>query len=144
MECAGCTLCCKLLKIEWMNSPAGEYCIECFPGKGCMIYDEAPEKCLEFKCAYNQMEKVSINMRPDKCGVIFIRVDDIIAGRIDDEVTSPNEYVQGQLEFFKNEGFPFVLYKQGNKPYVYQAKGYTKQEILDKVRMELERANGGS
>ena len=74
MECGGCTLCCKLLNIDWMNSPAGEYCKECEKGVGCKIFDHVPKKCLEFKCAYNQMEKVSIDLRPDNCDVIFERI----------------------------------------------------------------------
>jgi len=144
MDCDGCTLCCKLIKIEWMDSPAGEYCKECDPGIGCKIYDNAPEKCLLFKCAYNQMEKASINMRPDKCGIIFERLDDIIIGTIKPELETISNDIFKQLESFKNEGFSFVLYKKGQKPYVNTTGNYEKHEILNKIAMELKRINGST
>jgi len=143
MKCDGCTLCCKLLKIEWMNSPAGEYCIECFPDKGCMIYDEAPERCLEFDCAYIQMERVSINMRPDKCGVVFERLDDIMIGTVNSEVGRLNEDILNQISIFKRDGFSLVLYKKDSQTYIYSDK-YSDDEIIDKIAKELRRLNGGA
>ena len=143
MKCDGCTLCCKLLDIDWMDSPAGEYCKECEPGVGCKIYKNAPDKCLKFRCAYNQMEKASIDMRPDKCGVIFERLDDIIIGTVDPEVERLNENVLGQLEYFKDEGFSLVLYKKGNSTYYYSDE-YLVEEIREKIATELERLNGSA
>jgi len=60
MECGNCTICCKILDIPWMDSPAGEYCKECNEGIGCKIYNTAPKDCLGFKCAYNQVDNISI------------------------------------------------------------------------------------
>lgn len=144
MKCDGCTLCCKLLPVDWMNSPAGEYCKECEPGKGCKIYDRAPKNCLKFRCAYNQMEKVSINMRPDKCGVIFERIDDIFIGTVDTDTDKLNNFVLDQLTSLKNEGFSFVLYKQGKPPYVYPVGDYTAKQILQKIKTEVNEINGRS
>lgn len=124
-----------------MDSPAGEYCKECDPGVGCRIYDTAPEKCLEFKCAYNQMERVSINLRPDKCGIIFERLDDIMIGTIDNVIL--NDDAGGQLESFKKEGFSLVLYREHIEPYVWSEK-YTREEILEKIQKELKKLNGSS
>lgn len=59
MECDGCTLCCELLNIPWMDSPPGELCKHC-NGTGCDIYDTAPKDCLLYECAYVQMDKASI------------------------------------------------------------------------------------
>ncbi len=136
MDCNGCTLCCKLFQIEWMNSPAGEYCRECESGVRCKIYNNAPKECLEFYCAYNQMERVSINLRPDKCGVIFYRMDDIMMGWVDPEVENLGEPVLKQLDYFKDEGFSLVLFKQGNKPYIHSEK-YTEKELIEKMMTEL-------
>ena len=133
MECDGCTLCCKLLNIPWMDSPAGEYCRECEPGVGCKIYDNAPKDCLDFYCAYNQVEKVSKNLRPDKCGVIFERFDDIMFGTIDPEKNQLSKDIVGQIEFFILEGFSIVLVMKGNVQYIHAAEGYTEQELIDKL-----------
>lgn len=143
MKCDGCTLCCKLLPVPWMDSPAGEYCKECEPDIGCRIYKNAPEKCLEFKCAYNQMKSVSINMRPDKCGVIFERLDDIIIGTIDPEIGLLSKDILGQMDAFINQGFSFILYKTGYKTFIYSSK-YTDNEIREKISAELKRLNGST
>lgn len=133
MECDGCTLCCKLLNIPWMDSPAGEYCRECEPGVGCKIYDHAPKKCLDFYCAYNQMEKVSKNLRPDKCGVIFERYDDIMFGTIDPEHNQLSKDIVGQIEFFILEGFSIVLVMNRNVQFIHTTEKYTEQELIDKL-----------
>lgn len=143
MKCDGCTLCCKLLDVKWMDSPAGEYCRECDPDVGCKIYDSAPKRCLEFKCAYNQMDKVSINLRPDNCRVIFERLEDIIIGTVDPEIGQLNQDVLMQLDNFVRQGFSFVLYKKGYDTYIHSTK-YTKQEIREKIGAELKRLNGSA
>lgn len=75
MECGGCTLCCKLLNVPWMNSPAGHLCKECVIDKGCKIYDNAPKDCLNFQCIYNELDNLPIELRPDRCKIIFENVD---------------------------------------------------------------------
>ena len=136
-------MCCKLLNIEWMDSPAGKNCRECDPGKGCKIYDHAPKKCLEFYCAYNQMADVSINLRPDKCRVIFERVtDDIFIGTVDPNVERLNDDVRGQIQAFLNEGFSVVLFNQKIKePFIQAAKGRTISEVWDVVKEEIKKVD---
>jgi hypothetical protein len=50
--CAGCTLCCKLLKVEALAKPRLDWCRHCRPGTGCTIYDERPHECRAFSCGY--------------------------------------------------------------------------------------------
>ena len=146
MKCDGCTMCCKLLNIEWMDSPAGEYCKECEPGKGCRIYDNAPKKCLEFRCAYNQVEKSSINMRPDKCGVIFERIpENIFIGTVDPDIKNLNDDVRGQIQAFLNEGFSVVLFNQKiPEPFIQVANGRTISEVWDIVKKEIKKIDGSA
>ena len=131
MKCDGCTLCCELLDVPWMNSPAGEICKKCKKGIGCTIYNDAPKDCLDFKCAYNQMEKVSLDLRPDKCGVIFERVTDtIFIGTVDPKREKPNQVVINQISAFLDDGFSVILFnKKIKEPIIINAKGKTKQEI---------------
>jgi len=109
MECDGCTLCCKLLDIPWMDSPSGHVCKFCEIGVGCRIYDKAPKDCLEFKCAYAQMEKANIKMRPDHCHVIFEKMaDDMIYGTLD-PYFEINEHVKIQIGLFHKEGMTVII-----------------------------------
>lgn len=145
LKCGECTLCCKLLNIPWMDSPAGELCKHCDEGKGCKIYDTASKKCLDFHCAYIQMEKASINLRPDKCNVIFERIYDIFIGTIDPKSIKLNNDILGQIHSFIREGFSVVLFNERiNKPFIYPSNGHTTKEIWEKVQMEASKINGSS
>jgi hypothetical protein len=51
--CGACSLCCKLLRIDEFQKPEGQWCIHCAPGKGgCKIYNNRPNECREFYCAW--------------------------------------------------------------------------------------------
>ena len=129
MECDGCTLCCELLNIPWMDSPAGELCKHC--NNGCDIYDHAPKDCLEYQCAYNQMEKVSIMLRPDKCGVIFEKISNkLFAGTIDPKQIKPENIILNQISAFLNDGYSVILHHIGkNKPIIFNTKDRTKESV---------------
>ncbi len=141
MNCDGCTLCCKLLKISWMDSPAGEYCKECHPNVKCKIYNKAPKKCLEFDCAYNQMKQVDISLRPDKCGVIFERIsENIFIGTMNPDEKELKEDIMGQIDSFVQTGFSVVLFHHKTKgPLIHPTKGTTSQEVWDIIQKETTR-----
>jgi hypothetical protein len=134
MKCDGCTLCCKLLPVPWMDSLAGEYCRECDEGVGCKIYDHAPKDCLSFRCSYNQMEKCHIDLRPDNCGVVFERIgDDIFIGTTDPILKKLKDVVGGQIRIFAKQGFSVILFnKKIQVPYVFPSNNYTKEEVWNK------------
>jgi hypothetical protein len=142
-ECEGCTLCCKLLDISWMDSPAGDLCKYCDEGKGCKIYDTVPEKCLEFNCAYIQMEKVHPSLRPDKCGVIFERIKDVFVGTLDPE-NPLQDVVKGQIDSFSREGFSIILFKRNAKPVIMAGNNHTADEVWNIVQTEVSKLNGSS
>jgi hypothetical protein len=50
--CGSCSLCCKLIKVEPLNKPRGEWCKHCVPGKGCGIYADRPEACKLWMCEW--------------------------------------------------------------------------------------------
>lgn len=144
MECDGCTLCCKLLPVPWMNSPAYEYCKECEPDKGCKIYENVPKKCLGFECAYNQIKCAPIELRPDKCGIVFERIFEIFIGTLDLN-TNVSDVAKGQIDSFVNQGFPVVLFR-GNliTPLIFPTKEMTSKQTWSLIQRERKRRYGSS
>jgi hypothetical protein len=138
MDCGGCTLCCELLNIEAVNSPAGELCKHC-NGKGCDIHDTTiPKECSDFCCAYVQMDNVSINLRPDKCKVIFEKITDaIFVGTTDPNIPNLPDVAKRQIHSFLQEGFSVILFNQKIKtPFIYTAKNITADKVWEIFKTE--------
>ena len=136
MKCDGCTLCCKLLPVPWMDSAAGEWCEYCDPDTGCKIYHVLDARCRDFECAYSQMERVSPHLRPDRCNVVFEKVaDDVFLGNQhpDREPTPP---AKNQIKHFVLDGFSVILKPVGKKATVYLAKGHTSEGAWEKVQAD--------
>ena len=127
-NCGTCTLCCKLPQIPSVESPIGVYCKHCVPDVGCKIYHVRPEECREFQCMWSQMEYAGVEMRPDKCHIVFEKVtDNIIFGRLDDGyILSP--LVLGQLHAFRNEGFSVLIFR-GEESICFLAEGHTEEYV---------------
>lgn len=53
-ECGSCTSCCTLLEVEAVGTSVNEWCKHCEAGKGCTIYDDRPQMCRSFSCAWLQ------------------------------------------------------------------------------------------
>ncbi len=132
MQCETCTLCCKLLPIESTGSQAGSWCKNCLPGVGCTIYPVRPDECKIFSCAYHQMEKVSKDLRPDKCKIIFEKVTDRIffgTQHPDYEIT---ETAKRQIDQFQKQGFSVIIKSSSiEKPMAFINKNHRPQEIFD-------------
>jgi len=63
--CGACSLCCKLLPIAALDKPADRWCTHSRPGAGgCMIYDERPETCHSFQCAWIADEAINDHWNP--------------------------------------------------------------------------------
>jgi hypothetical protein len=89
------------------------------------------------------MSNVSINLRPDKCRVIFEKItDDIFIGTVDPDVKKLNDDVRGQIQTFLSGGFSIVLFNQKIKePLIHAAKGKTISEVWDIVKEEIKKVN---
>jgi len=129
MECGDCTLCCKLTNI---TSKHGEYCSVCAPSVGCKIYLDRPTGCRIFQCAYSQMEEVKPSLRPDKCGVLFEKINNsLMLGTTNSRIGNIPMIVNGQIKSFVSEGIS-VMMQQFN-PHVWicnMVKGADKNEII--------------
>jgi hypothetical protein len=69
-QCGACTACCILYCLPELNKPARTPCRHLCE-TGCSIHDHARSPiCTDFECAYLRYPW-DIDLRPDKCGVIF-------------------------------------------------------------------------
>jgi hypothetical protein len=70
--CGDCIACCVLPLIDSpeLQKPEGVICPNC-TGKGCAIYDNRPQVCRTFNCAWKRIRSMPLETRPDKLGVMF-------------------------------------------------------------------------
>lgn len=126
-ECGDCTACCTLSYVKEINKEAWDTCKFC-KNNGCSIYNERPQDCRDFECAYLQGAN-NIELRPDKCGIMFFKKNDrIFCGALVPDVPI-TDIARGQIEAFKQQGFSVILLKQFAKPLLDLAEGHDKEEI---------------
>ena len=129
-SCGECTLCCKLLETHDVPSEIGVYCHHCL--NGCQIYDERPKECRDYQCMWSQMDTVSDELRPDRCGIIFDRIsDDVIAARIE-EGKKINDLLMAQIQNFKNEGFSVMIFRGRDKK-LFLNDSHTESCVLEAI-----------
>lgn len=137
MECDGCTLCCKLLDVKWLDSPAGQYCKECNVNHGCRVYNTRPAECSKFDCMYTQMQKSRIEVRPDQCHLIFEK----ISGRVIWATKDPDVHISfhGKIQMldFRKQGYSVVIREVGKKPILQLAVGHTKEMVINDIKRHL-------
>lgn len=63
-ECGSCTLCCKLLFVESLGKPQGQWCERCAVGAGCRMYDVRPMECRAFVCGFLTVGELDESWRP--------------------------------------------------------------------------------
>lgn len=130
MECGTCTLCCTLCAIEELSKPSGDTCVHC--STKCDIYDKRPASCVEFMCAYSQVEKASELLRPDNLGVVFEKLeDDLMFGLVNPKHTD-FKHLGGQINALLKENINVVLIKEGN-PSVYHLDNEDPAELIKRV-----------
>ena len=142
MECNGCTLCCRVLPIPWMNKPPGVWCKHCDIGVGCKIWDDpVTDECKTFVCAYNQIENAPIELRPDKCKVIFEKVDNsIFLGTMHPHYLKAykRKVIQEQIKIFSKRGFSIVFSSfTKEKPVIFPARGKKASEVWASLRTQV-------
>lgn len=103
--CGGCTLCCTALAVPELNKPNGVPCVHLTP-EGCGIYEDRPESCRVFQCAWLQGAGPR-DTRPDRTGGVITCEDDTSPHKLGVAVVvysdpngkdpEENEYVLGVL-----------------------------------------------
>jgi hypothetical protein len=70
--CGSCSLCCKLLRIEELDKPAGRWCSHCTAGRdGCNIYDTRPPSCRSFHCSWLINPELGAEWRPTTAKMVL-------------------------------------------------------------------------
>ncbi len=78
-SCGSCSMCCKLLKVDAVESPRGSWCQHCKTGQGgCTIYEERPEVCSGFRCIWltGVHAPHDVDFRPDRTKVVLAATED--------------------------------------------------------------------
>ncbi len=82
-SCAGCTLCCKLLRIPELDKPQGKWCSHCDPKRGCKTYETRPQSCREFFCGYLTSHNLSDIWAPIKSRILLMGVEGGLSAVVD-------------------------------------------------------------
>lgn len=139
-KCGNCTMCCEIFEVPELNKKYMQNCVHCKVNVGCKIWANRPQVCRDFECAYYQMDKVTIKLRPDKCGVVFEKIKDTLFFGTLHPKYSLSQIVKDQIYFFNKDGFSVVINDIKNKNMIYSlAKGHTKdmiQETINQARKE--------
>jgi len=70
-QCGDCTECCFYLGVAELNKGKSEECEHC-SGVGCKIYDQRPNVCREWYCAWAaSSEFLQDNLRPKDSGLLM-------------------------------------------------------------------------
>lgn len=74
--CGGCRACCVVFKIDEVKKDLNEPCRHLKPGPkgGCVIYDDRPQVCRSFECAW-KLGLGSVGDRPDRLGILCYTVN---------------------------------------------------------------------
>jgi hypothetical protein len=128
-NCDGCTACCTLLPVTEINKPRNVTCEHC--AVGCSIYKDRPQSCRDFECAYLQGNNIPESLRPDKCGIMFIKkTDRIFVGFLVPGVKITEE-AKGQIDSFQKQGFSVILFStKEEKPLLKLSKKHRTSEII--------------
>lgn len=140
-KCDGCTLCCYLLEIPSIKKRAYKLCPDCSLNKGCKIYQSRPQACVNFKCAYYQMDKVSKDLRPDNCKVVFEKVSNTIFFGTQDPRFSITDIAKKQIQSFNQQGFSVIINLLGKKD-IYLAPNHNAQQIKQEFNIFLANNHG--
>lgn len=81
-NCGSCTSCCTLLEVTDAGKAVNEWCQFCVAGKGCTIYDQRPQMCRSFSCAWLQGH-VNDDWYPERAGMVVHFSQDAINVQVD-------------------------------------------------------------
>jgi len=137
-KCGECTLCCELLPIPEIGKSENVLCTDCTLKKGCNIYNERPESCVNFDCLYISSNEMELELRPDNCNVIF----DMITTKIymalnhyNDPFAYENKNVIDYIKKLNSQGISVITTSFTDTPNeFFLAEGHDK-DIVWKIAM---------
>ena len=82
-RCGDCTLCCKVMAIEELAKPAGQWCRHCRPGRCCLIHETRPAECRDFNCLWLIDERFGPHWKPSQSKLVVTASEDGLEIRCD-------------------------------------------------------------
>lgn len=81
--CGGCTACCTILPVPEIGKRAHQSCrfqrdALNVAGPGCATYATRPSSCRAWSCVWLTDDDLPDELRPDRCGVVFDPVLDLV------------------------------------------------------------------
>jgi hypothetical protein len=76
-NCDGCTMCCKLLRVEELETPPLSWCPHCVAKSGCAIYVDRPTECRQFYCEYLLDASLGEHWKPSRCKMVVVLEDHV-------------------------------------------------------------------
>lgn len=149
-DCVGCGMCCYIPEIPELDKECYSECSKCSDDRLCLSYDQRPEACKSYKC-YWAVNDLSDNLRPDKCGVMFEKVENFpiyaafLLPHRPEAWEEPN--VLGIIELLISQGNSVVIGNGPNKQIlVLTPIGIEVSDVLNNIKLaqEQRRVNGGS
>jgi Fe-S-cluster containining protein len=64
-SCGSCGLCCKVMPVQALNKPAGQWCVHAVPGSGCAVHADRPSACRSFFCAWRLDPNLGPEWKPE-------------------------------------------------------------------------------
>ena len=132
--CGECTACCTTHGIREINKQAAEKC-EHVCKAGCSIYQDRPESCRGYECAWLQ-GMFGEDVRPDKCGIV-VEMQDTVMGWC----WVVHEYVQGAIgddpiatglfDMLYNTRWPVVIVSGNNKRRILASDPVLRAKIVE-------------
>jgi len=85
-SCGDCQVCCEVLVIEGISEGLTKCKNQC--DVGCSIHSNKPKQCSDFHCSYIPNTTWGEELRPDKCGVLFVEnKNKIVSYRLRDSIS---------------------------------------------------------
>ena len=126
-ECGSCTLCCKIQAVPQIKKPAGKWCPDCIPGKGCEIFKSPtrPQICKDFYCMWVNSPSLPDKYRPDKIKFYVSGTEESEFLHVCVDANYPTAWKEGAgkelIDHIRNAG-RHMLVIVGNHEYFIQGK----------------------
>ena len=137
-RCGGCSMCCKIVGVTELAKPPNKWCEFCAVGSGCRIYQDRPRSCAAFECFWFSNAWISDELRPDRCKVVFDRMQEANAvlamvdpGRPDAWKAKPVErFIKDLVERFKIAVVVMHGPNQGRETVYVLPEGRTREDVI--------------
>jgi hypothetical protein len=138
-----------VLPVSWLNKKAGDWCEHCNIGVGCSLWGNGvTDECVNFQCIYNELDNLPIELRPDKCKIIFENVDNnIVLGTMHHHYNEAykNKVIQKELmELYKRDFSVILSSLTMDQTMIFPAKGKKMSEVWSDFQEQLKRKHGGT